>query len=88
MQNILWWECEEYSDSWFWQNEKLGERLKSMIERLLRHIKAGELQMYFEIDVNLLNVNPIKQENLKLELKRIVAFNENPMSFLKKVIHV
>ena len=57
-----------------------------MTERLLRHIRTGELPQYFEPKLNLLKINPTKQENLKLELKRIDVFYEDPMSFLGKVI--
>ena len=86
MQNILWWECEDFPDTKYWTITKLSERLASMTRRLVKHIQDKKLPQYFEPKFNLLELSEAKHENFEQEKKNIDEFCKDPMSKLLRAI--
>ncbi|VDI22646.1 Hypothetical predicted protein [Mytilus galloprovincialis] len=82
LNNILFFECDSYPEDHQWHTSLLGERILSMLGRLLQHIKNKNLPQYFDRRNNLF----VKKNHRSLDEAGIYIkqFINNPEMYLNK----
>ncbi|XP_071137076.1 protein mab-21-like 3 [Mytilus edulis] len=80
--NILFLECDRYPEDHQWRMRLIGERIISMLERLLEHIRRKHLPQYFNRQRNLfVKKSHQSLDKAGIEIKQLI---ENPGKYLKK----
>ncbi|XP_063401933.1 protein mab-21-like 3 [Mytilus trossulus] len=82
LNNILFFECDSYPEDHQWRMSLIGERILSMLGRLLQHIQNKNLPQYFNRRNNLF----VKKSHRSLDEAGIYIkqFINNPEMYLNK----